>query len=468
MTRSGPLLTRTELRELRPLSVGGEPVYTNYRRLVATIKAQLDDECANFFARPELDSAGSVVTWHAACDGEVRRWVDQSSEEQTALHGTIASVTDRLADLKTELQLRESQSRAETRLSDVIDAALQSPDESTIYFVGDQPVLSVWGFTGESGGFDARALNLPKAPVTPAAAAPDDPTPAVGPARVPWWRRWWWLLALLLLILLLLALLKYCAPQDATSPSAVDPPADASERSGDVEPSTEAKDPAVIRRDTDIDVVGRRDGERDALVEGEVDGRMPGTSDDALEQSEDSSVPKPELDEPSEQLSEQEEQDTPTPPKPEIDEPALPDSPPNPPADPQDNAESEPPPSDPLTIPKDAAPDDMGFVEGKWRSGRGLTDRETGEPLKQRYEFGKDGTGEVILERADGVSCRGKASTSRTQGTGLRIVEEGAISCPDGKKYSPSVTECLRGATGRAVCRGVNPDGTTYRVEITR
>ncbi|MEM8799566.1 MAG: hypothetical protein AAGF15_05755 [Pseudomonadota bacterium] len=110
----------------------------------------------------------------------------------------------------------------------------------------------------------------------------------------------------------------------------------------------------------------------------------------------------------------------------------------------------------------------VGFLKGQWRSDSGLVDQATGKPLKQQYSFDDKGSGQVTLERADGVKCTGKASAQRRSDGGVDIIEQGSIQCPDGRSFAPSKTECRPNASGRAVCRGVNPDGSSFRVRITR
>ena len=76
--------------------------------------------------------------------------------------------------------------------------------------------------------------------------------------------------------------------------------------------------------------------------------------------------------------------------------------------------------------------------------------------------------GEVVIRRQDGTQCRGPAKALRTDGGGVRIEESGPLACDDGSSFTPSVTECQPDTQGRAVCRGLNPDGSEYNVEITR
>ena len=148
---------------------------------------------------------------------------------------------------------------------------------------------------------------------------------------------------------------------------------------------------------------------------------------------------------------------------------------------PQEGTQEQPPPSpsdddsaeqtEPLTIPPQGQSGDaasLGFLEGEWRSDSSLYDKSTGKPLTQLYRFDKTGQGTVVIRRADGVDCGGKAQASRTAAGGLRIEEAGPIECPDGKRFAPAVTECTRAEKGQAKCQGTNRAGSSYDVQITR
>ena len=124
--------------------------------------------------------------------------------------------------------------------------------------------------------------------------------------------------------------------------------------------------------------------------------------------------------------------------------------------------------TEPLTIPPQEHSAGLRFLEGAWRSATRLYDKSTGKPLTQFYRFDKNGQGTVVIRRADGVDCGGKAQASRTANGGLRIEEAGPIECPDGKRFAPAVTECTRADKGQAKCQGTNRAGSSYDVQITR
>jgi hypothetical protein len=124
--------------------------------------------------------------------------------------------------------------------------------------------------------------------------------------------------------------------------------------------------------------------------------------------------------------------------------------------------------SAPLTIPDGSVQDgDTSFLDGGWRSSTGLQDT-SGNPIQLGYTF-KGGEGSVTMQRAVGdqtQSCTGAAKSAME--SGQLVINQGAIRCPDGTTFNAPRVVCKVGAGGRADCEGVNEDGSTFPVSITR
>jgi hypothetical protein len=134
--------------------------------------------------------------------------------------------------------------------------------------------------------------------------------------------------------------------------------------------------------------------------------------------------------------------------------------------DAQKDAQTNPP--KPLDIPPDAATKgDVGFMSGQWRSGQGLVDQADGKPLEQYYRFDKSGKGEVVVKRSDGTECKAPAQ-AKFNGKNLSVEELADVRCADGRTYGKSATTCSRDVKGNTICRGKNPDGTTYVVPVQK
>lgn len=125
-------------------------------------------------------------------------------------------------------------------------------------------------------------------------------------------------------------------------------------------------------------------------------------------------------------------------------------------------------PGKPLTIPPSAVSQgSTAFLNGNWRSITGLQDR-SGAPVELNYSLNK-GQGTVTLNQARGgqkQTCSGTAASQMQNGQ--LVISQTGIRCPDGTQFLDSQVKCTVGAGGKAVCRGVNADGTNYDVNIVQ
>ncbi|SUS06751.1 hypothetical protein DF3PB_3200001 [uncultured Defluviicoccus sp.] len=63
-------------------------------------------------------------------------------------------------------------------------------------------------------------------------------------------------------------------------------------------------------------------------------------------------------------------------------------------------------------------------------------------------------------------ACTGQAGSSLKNGQ--LVITQTGIRCPDGTQFLDSQVKCTVGASGKAVCRGANADGTDYDVNIVQ
>ncbi len=142
--------------------------------------------------------------------------------------------------------------------------------------------------------------------------------------------------------------------------------------------------------------------------------------------------------------------------------------PPTPPDGVQTPSSTTTPPAVPLQIPSGAVQDgSTKFLDGQWKSKTGLQDSETGQPIQLEYDF-KDGQGTATLRH--GASQQECKAPVRSAMKGGKLVVEGAADfvCPDGRVIKQSNVECSVGDGGRANCKGVNADGSSYGVQIVK
>src|SRR5512147_1000758 len=216
--RTGPVLASDVVDKYQPLGVFGQPVYMSYVQLRATIAQKLGPRHANYFARPDRDPQNKSVHWISEVAGAARRWVDLSPEEQTRCAVDLQAMRSDFIRYVHELRRKDDGSadgKAAAAFASLLEEAMLVPDDSHLHFVGDQPVVSFWGFRNFGGqAIDALAV----APGRPAAATATAPLQEgvelpFGTPRRPWWGWLLWASGLLLLLVLLLLALYTCLPE---------------------------------------------------------------------------------------------------------------------------------------------------------------------------------------------------------------------------------------------------------------
>lgn len=470
-SRIGPLLSQENLSSYRPLGAFGRPVYESYLQIRSILATRLGSRYANYFARPNLDQGAGTVRWTADIDGAVRHWSDMPPEEQTKraleLETIRAGLEAYIRELRAAPEPAAGQKGESPRaFASLLEQAATIPSARHLHFVGDQPVATFWGFQELSGdGLNALALRPPPRPAVPPPAtgawASGTASTVATQGRFPWWLLW--LLFGLLAVLFLLFMWWRCwlpLPCPAAAGFSIEdilsgqqqpntPP-----QSGDgvvvVPGGTVQGDGTIVPGGT---VTTPSDGSApaaDATGQLSPDGTKPpgdqGATPEGANKSKDDQQSKAENQPPQDQQK---------PPQKDASK------------DTKDKGAQTNPPK-PLDIPPEAATKgDVGFMDGQWRSGQGLVDQADGKPLDQYYQFDKTGKGEVVVKRADGTECRAPAQ-AKFSGKNLVVEEQADVRCADGRTYGKSTTTCTRDAKGNTVCRGKNPDGSTYAVPVQK
>jgi hypothetical protein len=515
---SGPLLVTSHAGAYRPLGFGGEPVHGNYRKLVAVIESRLGPAAARYLARPEMHEASRSIGWHATVDGPVRRWSELTPTEQASLGPIFEILRAKLQGLVRDLEAAgpsatgaspSARGGAQENFGHALRLALRSPGMDNLFFVGDQPVLALWGFEGGAGpGFDSLGFRPDIARGLRATEV------AVVPAGRPWWRWLLWLLGLLLLLLLLLLALHSCLRVpvplvDKFLPQSLQPAPESP-----VAPNQATSNGTTILgpNGTTTVVPGGTvtgpgngtvvPGENGTVAPGTNEGAVPGTTPDTAKgtqpdqgsqgqgnqppgpnetpneqnqadqnknnqdqnnqdqtgQNKDNQANQDQSKQNQDQQNQNGQNSQNQPPKPEQPQNQQPQ-----------NQPGNNPPTEGLKLPPPGGTgQNLGFLQGEWTSKSGLFDRATGKPLRQTYSFDEQGKGTVTIYRSDSTQCKGQAQAQLTGKGGLTIQDAGPITCPDGTSYAPSVTKCEQGKGGDATCTGVNKSGSTYHVEIVR
>lgn len=460
-SRVGPLLAQENLASYRPLGAFGRPVHESYLQIRSVLGTRLGSRYANYFARPNLDQGAGTVRWTADVDGPVRHWSEMPPEEQTKraleLETIRAGLEAYIRELRAAPEPAAGQKGESPRaFASLLEQAVTIPSARHLHFVGDQPVATFWGFQELSGdGLNALALRPPGRPAVPPVAGMAAPA-AVENSRFPWWLLWL-LLGLLALLALIYAWWRCWLPLPFLScPAPVV-----------IEGTLPGQQPGTVSPDgTGVVVVpgGTIQGDGTTIPGGVApsDGTAPATNPDTQTPPADGTKPPTGQNQPPKDDAQQ--------PKPEDKSQQDQQKPPGsetPKESPKDkDAQTNPP--KPLDIPPDAAAKgDVGFMDGQWRSGQGLVDQADGKPLEQYYRFDKSGKGEVVVKRADGTECKAPAQ-AKFNGKNLTVEEQADVRCADGRTYGKSTTTCTRDAKGNTVCRGRNPDGSTYAVPVQK
>ena len=496
--RQGELLAEERAETYRPLGAFGQPVHLSYVQLRAAVAQKLSPRAANLFAMPQVDARGHTIRWVAPVAGTPKSWNSLAPEEQTAHALDLQILRGEFDAFLAELDAAENAQGGEAFAS-VLRQALKTPNDGHLHFVGDQPVMTFWGFSELTGAsFEPLAAPTPSKATSerPAAAMPPPVPPSTG-KRFPLWLLW--LIPLLLLLLLLWWF--FWNDERPADPLATPPPVVETPTPEDRTLDPDRIDGRIV--DENGRVIDRRILDSDgAVIDGPVpdgpvpdgvvpdgvvpdgvvpdgvvpggdipspleDGQLPET-DTPLDPAIDPTTPDeppagetaPDDPPPGE---EQPPNNTPPPPEPPQDQPQDDGQSANPAEDTPGDALALPPPTPPSSdAPGDAsAPDKLRFLKGRWKSDTPLVD-ENNRKLDHRYEFDDSGKGKSIVRRQDGVECVADAEATM-QGGKLRIVESSGPRCPDGQEFEKSDTTCEVSGDGKTRCRG---DG--YNADIRR
>lgn len=215
-------LETSEAAGLKPL---GTPGQRSFDLIVHTVEKHLGAEAAQIFAEPVPAPDGGAIDWYATIPGRARRLSDVPADEADALRVRLGAVVDRIGDLAD--RLAAGQDPESRRLAEALRHAVEIPDESSIFAVGDRPVLTNWAHQRDvekaprgalTGVMPARRVVRPLqapaggAPVAAAAAAGADADAAASAARLRLLHLLWWLGTLLLALLIGAILFLLVAP----------------------------------------------------------------------------------------------------------------------------------------------------------------------------------------------------------------------------------------------------------------
>lgn len=156
-----------------------------HRELQTLIRRHLPGVAASVFALPVPCADGKTVDWYSDLPGQPTRLTALRAAHRAAMKTKLEERLDALRRLADALPTRVKGSES---IAAILRAATRYPDDSHVYVIGDEPVLTLWGFVlvEESGRGRARG------PALASASAPEPPVRR----RI----RWGWAVAVLLIL----------------------------------------------------------------------------------------------------------------------------------------------------------------------------------------------------------------------------------------------------------------------------
>ena len=454
----GVRLRSDKIDQFDVLGERGQAIHLVASQILTVLKSKRPDLLAHF-AVPQSSENGSRIDWYAPSPGSVVVWNAATAGEQAGALARLESVRAGVAQLRDSIQAKGSSNDA-ALLGQLLKWIMHHPDPSFVFLVGGQPVITFWGFlhSGADRSLDPLHALRPAAPLSSPSHTPVVETVATTAANTatttvhriatsgPWWKRWWTWLLLLLSLLALLFGLRACMPNLMPNLSlpGVTPRGDMTL------PDAKLSMPTLPNVDA-----GAANGLGGAAQSrgGDAAGGLPSPNAPNAP-----NVPNP----PSTPDS---AASAPNPPESLADPAAGP-----PPAQfrpdgagpqPAANGAADPgnaaPPTlpdskDALQIPENASDGSANFLNGNWRAGAGIQDRDTGEPLRLHYQF-KNGEGQVTVNRHNGVQCTAPVSAAMSKGS-LSISNSVAAKCSDGGTYDMPLIQCNPAAQNIASCAG--------------
>ncbi|WP_233234757.1 SrfA family protein [Bordetella sp. LUAb4] len=444
----GVKLRSENIDQFDVLGERGQAVHLVASQILSVLKNKRPDLLVNF-AVPQPSENGARIDWYAPSQGAVIAWHAATSDEQAGALARLDSVRAGVAQLRESIESKGSGNDA-ALLARLLKWIVHHPDPSYVFLVGGQPVITFWGF--QHAGMDRsvdplhalRSADVQAA--TPLRAAVADA--GAGTAwpgvtlRRPWWKRWQAWLALLLPLLALLALLfglRACMPDLAAKLSL---PAMGSETPR--EPALPDAGlpmptlPKVAAPGADVPAGATLPAGGGAGAADKAGANPPEVAADPAATPSAHPTANPVA-------------------NPGADPAPAPAGAPSPAAQDAGNRANALPPTLPdnkeaLQIPASTRDGKADFLNGNWRAGAGIQDRDTGEPLRLQYQF-KNGEGQVTLNRHNGVQCTAPVSAAMNQGS-LSIRNGAAAKCSDGGTYDMPLIQCKPGAKDIASCAG--------------
>jgi hypothetical protein len=160
-----------------------------HRELQTLIRRHLPGVAASVFTLPVPCADGKTVDWYSDLPGQPTRLTALPAVRRAAMKAKLEERLDALRRLADALPTRVKGSES---IAALLRAATRYPDDSHVYVIGDEPVLTLWGFVL----VEERGHGRSSGPALASASAPEPPVRR----RLPRGWRWGWAGAIVLIL----------------------------------------------------------------------------------------------------------------------------------------------------------------------------------------------------------------------------------------------------------------------------
>jgi hypothetical protein len=120
---------------------------------------------------------------------------------------------------------------------------------------------------------------------------------------------------------------------------------------------------------------------------------------------------------------------------------------------------------DTLSIPEDA--DDLGFLDGRWKSTSPLTNSITNVPVELYFDFNGDDTGQITYVEENGDVCISPIDIEIIN-NGFSFDQNQQATCQVAKNgYAKNYFKCQADSNGKAKCVSISENNPDREVQFT-
>ena len=141
-------IARVDVGRYRLLTSDFAGLQALHRELTATIRRHLPGVTASLLALPIPADDGVTVDWYSDLGGQPRPLAALPPEQRALVREKLKDRLDSLRRLADDLPRRV---RGSEPLAEGLRAATHYPGDEHVFAVGDEPVLTLWGFVRSSG-----------------------------------------------------------------------------------------------------------------------------------------------------------------------------------------------------------------------------------------------------------------------------------------------------------------------------